>query len=185
MTLTFQLNSWCCSFCTKGKLKYKAFLHSVLRPATSLSPQSGPALDPEPYCHASTILISSEFFPLQWTEFESKSISHPLSNIFFESLEKANKEVRLDSSSSPKTLSYQRPAMINSLLGNHSWREPNTCNHRIQMQEGCWDSHWALAQHLKLQVFQWITTPHLKVFFFFEWQKQNSMTKNHKTLCQR
>lgn len=62
LRLTFQWNSWCCSFCTKGKWKYKAFLHCVPRPATSLSPQRVPALDHEPYCHASTILISSDFF---------------------------------------------------------------------------------------------------------------------------
>lgn len=91
MRLIFQWNSWCCSFCTKGKWKYKASLHCVPRPATSLSPRSVPALDPESYCHASTTLISSDCFSLQWTEFQSKTISHPLSNISFESLEKANK----------------------------------------------------------------------------------------------
>lgn len=91
MRLTFQWNSWCCSFCTKGKWKYKASLHRVPRPATSLSPRSVPALDPESYCHASTTLISSDCFSLQWTKFQSKTISHPLSNISFESLEKANK----------------------------------------------------------------------------------------------
>lgn len=142
MRLIFQWNSWCCSFCTKGKWKYKASLHCVPRPATSLSPLSVPALDPESYCHASTTLISSDCFSLQWTEFESKTISHPLSNISFESLEKANNQVlRLGSLSSPKPLSYQRLAMINSLIGNHSLREPNTCNHRIYIQEGSWDSH--------------------------------------------
>lgn len=99
-------------------------------------------------------------------------------------VESHQSSVRLDSSSSPKTLSYQRSAVINSLLGNHSLRQPNTCNHRICMQEGCWDSYWPLAQHSKLQVFQWITTPHLKVFFPFEWQKQNSVKKIPK-LCAR
>lgn len=68
--------------------------------------------------------------------------------------------------------------MIDPHLGNHSLREPNTCNHRINIQEGSWDSHWALAQHPKLQVFQWLITPHLKVFFLFEWQKQNSSKKS-------
>lgn len=69
MRLTFQWNSWCCSFCTKGKWKYKASLHWVPRQAASLSPQSVPALDPKSYCHASTILISSDFFspPVHWT----------------------------------------------------------------------------------------------------------------------
>lgn len=58
--------------------------------------------------------------------------------------ESQQSSVRLDSSSSPKTLRYQRPAMINSLLGKHSLRELNTVTigYTCSKDAGTHTGHW-------------------------------------------
>lgn len=163
----------------------KDSLHCAPRLAGSLSPRSMPALDPS--CHASTLPISSGFSlppppPPQWTEFEAKTVFPTyLVMSSFNPWRKPTikRKIRFIIPKENHLPTTEDRSVLNSHLVHHSLRKPNTCNHRIYIHEGSWDSHQALARYSTVAglSIRGITTPHLKVFFFFEWQKQNSVLK--------